>query len=231
MIQNSETILSLEEEIKSLYQKYLLTRLGYEGALLNELREKLSLRRDLINKDFQFTQQAVTHIERVNKLLIRATNKAHSKAIEINKLLNEDKQQGNELSQNYSLKASVEVGWSEGNWFLRLMKDENHFASDYVKMAEIIHETRRYSELRSFFFQKNINNPSQDISDQGLEEDELTKLNWNIEIFDAPELAHIPYVCYASHDLFHHHFYSLSDIIRITDIRCEIELQMTHRIK
>jgi len=228
----STSIFSLEEKIKSLYQKYLLAHPGIEGTLLHDIRELLSQRRELINKNFKFTPLAMKHIERVNELLNTATIKVYHQAIETNRLLNDAKLRGDDFAQDYNWEAYVQVGWKEKNNLLEFEDDENKGVSDYIAMAEILNETRRYNNLRGFHFFESLDNEnSTHESKDGIEDDLVGKLNWNIEIFSASELAHIPYICYASHDLFHHHYYSLSDIIRITDISCEIELQMTHKLK
>jgi len=227
----SPSIISLEAQIKKRYQQYLHARSGYEGTLLHDIRELLSQRKEIINKNFKFTPLAIKHIERVNELLNSATLKVHSQVLEMNRVLNEAKSRGTDFAQDYNWEAYVQVGWEDENNLMEFEEDENKGVSDYIAMAEILNETRRYNNLRGFHcFECSENEKSANESKNFLEDD-LGKLNWNIEIFEAPELAHIPYICYASHDLFHHHYYSLSDIIRITDIRCEIELQMTHRVK
>ncbi len=70
----------------------------------------------------------------------------------------------------------------------------------------------------------------QEGSGDGLQEDEMLEFHWNDEILSTPELSHIPYFCHASHDLFCHHNYSISDIIRMNDFRNIINVEWENEI-
>ena len=95
-------------------------------------------------------------------------------------------------------------------------------------MAEVLEYTNgAFERLRSFSFQYTENADLQaNNAEQSIKDDTL-KVNWDIELLEAPELSVIEYFCYASHRLFVDSNYSISDAIRIKYIWNEAKV--THR--
>lgn len=216
----SLSIPELEKMIKKLYEKLKSNRLDYD----EKLEACLSRRKYLINKDFLFTPQVVTKIERVNTILIENTSNILVKASIINRQMQKIKAEGDDFLDDYIIQATIGVIFNGDKSIQSLDEDENYGQSDYATMADILDFTHFPIEhLRSFtFFDRD--NVWSDETNEILFSDGTLRENWNIEILSAPELSHIPYFCYASHVLFCDSMYSLSDIIRINDIWNEIKV-------
>jgi len=138
------------------------------------------------------------------------------------------KMQCDDFLDDFYVEGTVAVGFRGEESVFTLDTDENNEQSDYVAMADILEYTNgAFEYLRSFSFQYTENADWQ-VSDEELGiKDDMLKINWNIELLDAPELSVIEYFCYASHLLFVDSDYSISDAIRIKDIWNEVIV--THR--
>jgi len=210
----------LELMIKELYDEFKKSR----SYINYKLEACLNQRKHLINKNFIFTPLAVQHIERVNASLTTCSAKVLAKATVLNQQMIVAKLAGDDFLNDYDIEATVRINFWDEESVLILDVDENNGQSDYVAMADIINYTATcYEHLRWFHFCDSDNMKSKR-TDETLSTDCMLKDNWNIELLSAPQLSHIDYFCYASHVLFVHSNYSLSDIIRIKDFCNEVNV-------
>ena len=138
------------------------------------------------------------------------------------------KMQDEDYLDDFWVEGTVGVEFRGEESVLLLDEDENNGQSDYIEMADVLEYTSvAFEYLRSFSFRYNENADWQASDDELSIEDDMLKINWNIELLEAPELSAIEYFCYASHRLFVDSNYSLSDIIRLNDF-CN-EVKVTHQ--
>lgn len=214
------SLLELELKIKELYVVLQKSR-SYQKY---QLEACLCQRKQLINKNFVFTPLALQHIERINASLTICTAKVLAKATVLNQQMKAAKLAGDDFLNDYDIEATVKIKYCDEESVLKLDVDENNGQSDYTAMADLIDYTATsYEYLRWFHFCDRDNMESND-TDETLGKDYMLKDNWNIELLSAPELSHIDYFCYASHVLFVHSNYSISDIIRIKDFCNEVNV-------
>ena len=225
----SLSLLELEDKIKTLYKDYESCKLNLMDEITNELCCYLFERNLRINKGFVFTPLVVKHIERINQLLIENTAKLLAKANAINQQMLDLKRSGDDFIDDYFIEATLEVRYWDESSLLELEIDENEGRSDYHKMAEILQESRLDGHVKRFLYHDPETTFQEGYGD-GFQEDEMLEFHWNDEILSAPELSHIPYFCHASHDLFCHHNYSISDIIRMNDFRNIINVEWENEI-
>jgi hypothetical protein len=212
------TLCELELEIKKLYKYYSKN----EGRKLKrKIEAYLGQRSWLINNEFRFTPEIVKHIERVNQILTDKTAKVVKKASELDRQMHAIKAAGDDFLVDYEIEGTVDIYYNGENLFQLLNEDENDGQSDYHAMAEILCDINDL-HLRSFCFSDSDTSHE---NEKNIYSAEMLKRNWNIELLSAPELRHIEYFCYASHCLFCHSNYSISDIIRINDFWSEVNVQ------
>jgi hypothetical protein len=224
--------LSLEElelRIKFHYETYDHCKREMRPLVEENIENYLFERQIRINKGFVFTPLVVKQIERINQILIDHTAKLLAKANIINQQMLELKRSGDEFLDDYFIEATLEVRYWDENSLLELEEDENEGKSDYHKMAEILQESRLDGHVRRFLY-RDTETVFQEGSGDGFQEDNMLEFHWNDEVLSAPELSHIPYFCHASHDLFCHHNYSISDIIRMNDFRNIIKVEWENEI-
>ena len=215
---------ALETKILDLYEGYLKSNLE-DFDILNCLKDCLLIRKDIINQKFVFTSNAVKHIERLNNLLNNSTVKVLAKAGALNEQMKALKLAGEDFLDEYLIEATMGVTYTNEESILTLEIDENNGESDYHAIAEILQATaEEFAILRRFFFSDTDNEIFGRNEDES-NRDESLRQNWNFGLLGAPELRYIPYFCYASHILFEESNYSISDIIRINDIRNEITVK------
>jgi len=214
---------ALEAKIMELYDGYTNNSLE-ELSYLDCLKDCLGIRKDIINQNCKFTPETVKHIERINAILTENTAKVLTKAGVLNKQMKAQKLAGDDFLDEFIIETTMGVTYTNEESILTLNIDENNGESDYHAMAEILHATAgEFTILRRFFFSYMDNEISGENNDDS-NRDESLRQNWNFGLIGAPELRHIPYFCYASHILFEESNYSISDIIRINDIRNEIKV-------
>jgi hypothetical protein len=144
--------------------------------------------------------------------------------------MKDQKLAGDDFLDEYIIEATMSVNYINEESILTLVIDENNGESDYHAMAEILHATAgELGNLRRFFF-SDFDNQRFGENDTVFNKDESLRQNWNFGLIGAPELRHIPYFCYASHILFEESNYSISDIIRINDIRNEIKVKWVNKV-
>jgi hypothetical protein len=211
----------LEELIKEQF-KVLQKQRNYRDIKLNMC---LCHRKWLINSNFKFTQNAVSHIERINRILTESTAKVLKRSRLLYGQMVQLKQQGDDFLDDFNVDGSISASFNGEASVLILDEDENHGQSDYIAMAEILNYTQlAFENLRAFYFSYDDNPECQEI-DEDRFKDDMLKLNWNIELLSAPELSSIDYFCYASHILFVDSKYSISDAIRVNDIWNEVKVR------
>ena len=225
----SLSLTELEYRIKFHYETYDHCKKEQRALVEENLENYLFERRCRINKGFVFTPLVVKQIERINQLLTENTAKLLAKANAINRQMLELKRSGDEFLDDYFIEATLEVRYWDESSLLELEIDENEGRSDYHKMAEILQETRIDGHVRRFLYHDPDTTFQEGYGD-GFHEDEMLEFNWNEEVLSAPELCQIPYFCHASHDLFCHHNYSISDIIRMNDFRNIINVEWENEI-
>ena len=192
---------ALEAKILELYDGYINSGLQ-NYALLDCLKDCMLLRKDTINQNFVFTQEAVIHIERINTILIESTAKVLAKAEALNAQMKALKIAGDDFLDNYVIEATIGVTYNNEESILRLDADENNGESNYHAMAEVLEATSgELGSLQRFFFSESDNLPCNEINDDILKDESLWQ-NWNFGLLGAPELRHISYLCYTSHILF-----------------------------
>lgn len=187
----------------------------------------LSYRKYLINSSFLFTPKAVSHIERINRILTESTARVLKRSRLLYGQMVQLKQQGDDFLDDFNVEGSISASFNGEASVLILDEDENHGQSDYIAMAEILNYTQlAFEKLREFYFSYN-DNPASNATDEDRFMDDMLRHNWNIELLGAPELSSIGYFCYASHILFVDSNYSISDAIRVNDIWNEVNV--THQ--
>lgn len=218
------SIPELEVMIKELYKEFQRSH----DKKNDKLNACLSQRKYLINNDFKFTPEAVKHIERVNRILKESTAKVLERTGLLYRQMLQLKMQGDDFLNDFDVEGTVGVEFRGEESVLMLDEDENNGQSDYIEMADVLEYTSgAFEYLRSFSFQFTENADWQASNKELGIKDDMLKVNWNIELLDAPELSTIEYFCYASHLLFVDSNYSISDAIRIKDIWNEVKV--THR--
>jgi hypothetical protein len=214
----------LEGRIKELHKEFQRS-----GARKDDrLNACLSYRQGLINKDFKFTQEAIKHIERVNRILTESTAKVLQRTGLLYRQMLQLKAQGDDFLDDFEVEGTLSVHFNNEESLLTLDEDENNGQSDYMAMAEILDDTQSVYEFLMPFSFSYTEGADWQASDEELGIiDRMLKSNWNIELLSEPALSHIEYFCYASHLLFVDSNYSLSDIIRINDFWNEVKV--THQ--
>jgi hypothetical protein len=211
----------LEELIKEQFKVFQRSRMRKDW----KLDLCLDQRKYLINSTFKFTPKAVSHIERVNRILTESTAKLLQRARLLYEQMVKLKQQGDEFLDDFNVDGTIRVSFNGDGSVLTFDDDENNGQSNYIAMAEILDCTLlAFENLRAFYFSYDDNPESQKI-DEDRFKDDMLKLNWNIELLSAPELSSIDYFCYASHILFVDSNYSISDAIRVNDIWNEVNVR------
>lgn len=213
----------LEKKILELYVGYFETTLEDKNYLYC-MRECLSIRKDIININIEFTPEVVKHIERVNKMLIDSTEKVLTKAGNLYDYMKAQKLAGDEFLDYFIIDATMIVNRLKEESILSFDVDENNGESNYVAISDVLDATKdEFEYLRRFYFSEYNYRLGND-NDDDFKKDESLNQNWNISLLDAPELKHIPYICYATHFLFEKTNYSISDIIRINNVSSEIKV-------
>ena len=185
----------------------------------------LDQRKYLINSNFKFTPKAVSHIERINRILTESTAKVLQRARLLYEQMVKLKQQGDDFLDDFNVDVTIRISFNGDGSVLTFDDDENNGQSDYLAMAEILDYTLLdFENLRVFYFSYDDNPEGHEI-DEDRFKDDMLKLNWNIELLSAPELSSIDYFCYASHILFVDSKYSISDAIRVNDIWNEVKVR------
>ena len=221
---------ALEAKIQQLYNGYLSSR--GDGNYLGCLSDVLGLRKEIINKRFVFTPQAVLHFERINKLLMDQTARLLAKTEVLYEQMKANKRTGDDFLNDFHLEACLEVGYSGEESLLKLETDENGGECDYPSMAEIFSFTPSLfcKPLLRFHLHDpdavhcpfNIEELLHDVQYwENWDNDKNCEQQWLLRI---PELEHIPFICNVLRGLVVHSNYSLSDILRINDIRCEVRV-------
>jgi hypothetical protein len=213
----------LEAMIKTLYLEFQRSR-DYKDDKLDAC---LCQRKYLINNSFKFTPEVVTHIERVNRILTESTAKVLQRTKLLYRQMVQLKAQGDDFLEDFYVEGTVAVEFRGEESVLKLDEDENNGQSDYVAMADVLEYTQiAFEHLRSFSLFE-TDNVDCNVTDEELKTDNTLEINWKIELLNTPELSSIEYFCYASHILFVWSNYSISDCIRINDVRNEVKV--THR--
>lgn len=211
---------NLELEIRTLY----------DSTSENEREEKskiqlyLQHRKDLINNDFRFNIEIVSHIERVNQMLTNKTARLLKKTTELARQMQFVEAASDDFLDDYEIEAILKVEYN-GKDLLHIEFDENIGRSDYHAMADILYSVDylpHLPHLRSFSF--SLGNHKRQNAEE-LYSDEMLKLNWNIEELSAPELKHIKYFSWASHLLLCDSLYSTLGIVRIETFWAEINVK------
>lgn len=201
------SLIDLELEIKKLYKSY--TKNNNEDRKW-KIIQYLEQRKEQINNDFIFTPEIVNHIERVNQILTDKTGMMVKKAAELDRQMQKVIVAGDDFLQDYEIEYSIKVEFN-GEDLRHIEVDENQGQSDYLAIADILY-FMEVSQLNSW---NNFHSIKTD--------DETEKINWNYELCGFPKLKHINF-CRASHLLFCHSCYSISDIIRIKNFWTEVNV-------
>ncbi len=217
----------LESRIKELHSEFDIG----SASKYNPLKMSLEQRKELINENFVFTPEAVRHIERVNRILTECTSKVMERTILLYRQMLQLGPNGDDFVNGFMVEGTVNVSFNSPDSLLVFEVDENQGQSDYETMAEILDDERHeHNPLHAFRF-VDYDQDAFNVSDDELIDDRRLKRNWNIELLSAPELSYIETFCYASHALFCHSNYSLSDIIRINDFWNEVKVTHQHIVK
>ena len=194
----------------------------------DKLKTCLSFRKNLINHNFKFTQEAVKHIARVNTMLMEARAKVLSRCNLLYPQMLLLKQQGDEFLDEFEVEGFVTINFRDEDTLVVLDEDENNGQSDYLAMSDVLEltQTKGISALSGFSFRSDDDADLLEYDEKLGFIDSRLQVNWNFELPDAPELSGIEYFCYNFHILFCGSDYSFSDIIRIRDVRSEV--QVTH---
>ena len=210
----------LEVIIKELFEEFKRNH-HYKDDRLNAC---LVQRKYLINKHFKFTPEAVKYIQRVNLILTESTAKVLQRTGLLYRQMLKLKMQGDDFLDDFDVEGTVAVEFCGEESVLMLDEDENNSQSDYVAMADVLEYTNGAFEcLRSFSFQYTANAELQANNKEQSIKDDTLKVNWDIELLEAPELSVIEYFYYASHRMFVDSNYSISDAIRIKYIWNEVK--------
>jgi hypothetical protein len=212
------TLTELETRIKELHSKFQRNKKDYRLSFC------LVQRKYLMNEKFKFTPEAVNHIERVNRILTENEQKVWRRSILLYRQMMQNMLEGDDFLDGFMIEGTVGVAFNNSDSLLTLTNDENEGQSDYETMSEILDDEKSPDYLELFLFSE-ADMDSINKSDEELVGPRM-KVNWNIELLEAPELSHIEKFCYSSHALFCDSNYSLSDIIRINNF--ENNVVVTH---
>jgi hypothetical protein len=131
----------------------------YEGSQTNQNRKDDRLkaclwqRKDLINKNFKFTPEAVKHIERVNRMLSESRAKVLNRCALLYRQMLQLKKEGDDFLDDFRIVGTVTIHFRGEESVLTLDNDENNRQSDYVAMADVLENTQTDFEcLTSFSF-------------------------------------------------------------------------------
>lgn len=211
----------LEIRIKELYKEFERS----DSRKDDKLDACLTQRKHLINKDFKYTPEVISHIERVNRILTESTAKVLQRTGLLYRQMLKLKAEGDDFLDDFEIEGTVSVHFNNEESILSLDEDENNGQSDYVAMAEILDDTQPDLKFRMPFSFSYNEDADWQASDEELGiKDRMLELNWNIELLSAPELSHIEYFCYGSHILFVDSNYSISDAIRVNDVWNEVKV-------
>jgi len=214
----------LEIRIKELYKEFERS----DSRKDDKLDACLTQRKHLINMDFKYTPEVISHIERVNRILTESTAKILQRTGLLYRQMLKLKAEGDDFLDDFEIEGTVSVHFNNEESILTLDEDENNGQSDYVAMAEILDDTQPELKFRmpfSFSYNEDADWQASD-EDLGIK-DRMLRSNWNIELLRAPELSHIEYFGYGSHILFVDSNYSISDAIRVNDVWNEVKV--THQ--
>ena len=214
-------ITALESKIVELYDGYMESGLQ-DDNIFYCLTDVLEIRKDIINEDIEFTPLIVSHIERVNALLLNTTSKALMKAMMMVGQLKTLKNDYKDFQDEFIIEIQLGVAYTDEDSLLTLDTDENEGVSNYQAMSEILKATNgEFNCLRRFIFSELDSGESFF--------DESLRQNWNFGILGAPELRDIKYTGYATHLLFTDTNYSISDIIRIKKCWSEVKISWNNK--
>ena len=203
----------LEDRILELFKVFQGSRVLKRDE---ELEACLRQRKDLMNKDFRFTPEIVIQIERVNRILVENRAKLLTRCQILFRQMHQLIAKGDEFLTDFDIEGTLGIGYYDDQPFFDPGFDENNGQSNYAAMADVLEWTETNFALASHFYFTNREDVNPDASNEELGlVDSLLEHNWNIELLDAHELSHIEYIGYASHNLFVHSNYAISDIIRI----------------
>ena len=176
-----------------------------------------------MNKDIRFTPEIITQIERVNSILVENRAKLLRRCQMLYRQMLQLKVKGDEFLTDFDIEGTLSVAYFEDEPLPDPGFDENNGQSNYAAMADVLEWTETTFALASHFYFTYREDANPDASNEELGIiDTLLEHNWNIELLDAPELSHIEYIGYASHNLFVHSKYAISDIIRIKYFENEV---------
>jgi len=214
---------AFEKKILQQYEGYLESSLEDKNYLYC-MKDCLSMRKDIINQGIILAPEVVKHIERVNNMLIKSTEKLLNKAGELYEQMKALKIAGDEFLDFFTIDATINLNIIDEYTIQSFNIDENNGESNYIAISEVLYATKdEFEYLRRFSFSENNCRLGND-NDDDFKKDESLNQNWNINLLDVPELKHIPYICYATHFLFEKTNYSISDIIRINSVNSEIKV-------
>ncbi len=221
---------ALEVKIQQLYDGYLST--CGDGNYLGCLNDVLGMRKEIINKRFVFTPQAVLQFERINKLLTEKSAKLMAKTAFLYEQMKSNKRTGDDFLDDYHLEATLDVAYRGDDSILTMETDENGGECDYLSMAEIF--SLMPNAVSKPLLRFHLHDPDAvqyPFNIDALLRDVQYWENWDKEknweeqwLLRIPELEHIPSICNVMRGLVVHSNYSLSDILRINDIRCEVRV-------
>ncbi|MFZ4398540.1 MAG: hypothetical protein ACOYO1_00785 [Bacteroidales bacterium] len=207
------SLYDLESKIKKYYEEFKKSN-SYEDERLNIC---LSIRRYMINKNFAFTPNIVSQIERVNRLLSESTAKVIDRTNLLYKQMIELISNNDNFLTEFSVDGTLSIDYLNEKSILIFDEDENKGQSDYMAMADVLdYNETAFKNLVSFRHWSECL-----VIDEQNTYDAL-EYNWKHEILDVPEIGSIKYFCRASYILFTKTNYSLSDIIRIRNISNEV---------
>ena len=98
----------------------------------------LCQRKYLINSNFRFTPKAVSHIERINRILTESTARVLERSRLLYGQMVQLKRQGDEFLDDFNVDGTISVCCNGEQSVLALDEDENNGQSDYVTMAEVL---------------------------------------------------------------------------------------------
>ena len=221
---------ALEVKIQQLYNSYM--SIHGDSNYLGCLNDILGMRKEIINKRFVFTPQAVVQFERINKLLTEKSAKLIAKTALLYEQMKANKRTGDDFLDDYHLEATLDVAYRGEDSILTMETDENGGECDYSLMAEIF--SMMPNSVSKPLLRFHLHDPDAVNCSFNVEEllhDVQYWENWDKEknweeqwLLRIPELEHIPSICNALRGLVVHSNYSLSDILRINDIRSEVRV-------
>lgn len=227
------SLTELEDKIKLLYKIYETCKVNQQKDLLDQLDTYLAERRYRIKKGFVFTPLVVKQIERINKLLTEKSAKLMAKTAFLYEQMKANKRTGDDFLDDYHLEATLDVVYRGENSILTFEPDENAHECDYPSMAEIFSlMPNSVSKPLLRFHLHDPNTLHGPFNIDALLRDVQHWENWEEQwLLRIPELERIPSICNALRGLVVHSNYSLSDILRINDIRCEVSVDWRNHEK